>query len=115
MAHALVVYNPVSGSAADPDLWLGSVVHRACENYTVTVLPTRADMKPEEIFSAINNDIDLIIAAGAMALFDLCWALLQILNRIFLSGCYRWALAISSVGIWEFLTRIFSLIPCMSH
>ena len=64
MAHALVVYNPASGSAADPDLWLGSVVHRACEKYTVTVLPTRADMNPDEIFSAVNGDIDLIIAAG---------------------------------------------------
>jgi diacylglycerol kinase (ATP) len=64
MPHALVVYNPVSGSAADPDLWLGSVIHRACEKYTVTVLPTRADMRPEEILGAINNDIDLLIAAG---------------------------------------------------
>jgi diacylglycerol kinase (ATP) len=64
MPHALVVYNPVSGSGADPDLWLGSVIHRACEKYTVTVLPTRADMHPHEILGAINNDIDLLIAAG---------------------------------------------------
>ncbi|HEY9756915.1 MAG TPA: diacylglycerol kinase family protein [Oculatellaceae cyanobacterium] len=64
MPHALVVYNPASGSAADADLWLGSVIHRACEKYTVTVLPMRADTQPDEIFTTIKNDVDLIIAAG---------------------------------------------------
>ena len=64
MPHALVVYNPASGSAADADLWLGSVIHRACEKHTVTVLPMRADIKPEEIFSVVGHPLDLIIAAG---------------------------------------------------
>ncbi|MDR3614699.1 MAG: diacylglycerol kinase family protein [Candidatus Obscuribacterales bacterium] len=64
MAHALVVYNPVAGTAADPDLWLGTVVHRLAEKYTTTVFPTTAKMKPSEIFSAIKDDIDLVVAAG---------------------------------------------------
>ena len=64
MAHALVVYNPVAGTAADPDLWLGTVVHRLSKKYTTTVFPTTAAMKPEEIFGAIKDDLDLVVAAG---------------------------------------------------
>jgi diacylglycerol kinase (ATP) len=64
MPHALVVYNPAAGTAVDPDLWLGTVIHRACEKYTVTVFPTLSGMDPKEILNAIQDDIDLILAAG---------------------------------------------------
>jgi diacylglycerol kinase family enzyme len=64
MPHALLVYNPAAGSSADPDFWLGSVIHRACEKHTVTVLPMRKNTKQEELIAAISQDVDLIIAAG---------------------------------------------------
>ncbi len=64
MPHALLVYNPAAGTAVDPDLWLGAVVHRLCERYTLTVFPTRPEMNPKEILNAIKDDIDLFLAAG---------------------------------------------------
>ena len=63
-AHALIIYNPTAGTAVNPELWLGTVVHRLCERYVVSVLPTRSDMRPEELFQAISNPLDMIVAAG---------------------------------------------------
>lgn len=63
--HALVVYNPIAGTAVNADLWLGTVVHRLCQeaDYAVTVLPTRPGMDPQRLFP---NSIhpDLVVAAG---------------------------------------------------
>jgi len=62
--HALIIYNPIAGTAVDPALWLGAVVHRLCERYTVTVLPTQAGMRPNEIFDVLSDPLDLLVAAG---------------------------------------------------
>jgi diacylglycerol kinase family enzyme len=62
--HALIIYNPTAGTAVDPDLWLGTVVHRLCERYTVSVLTTRPNMRAEDIFEAISDPLDIIVAAG---------------------------------------------------
>ncbi|HEY9775620.1 MAG TPA: diacylglycerol kinase family protein [Planktothrix sp.] len=62
--HALIIYNPAAGTAVDPDLWLGMVVHRLCDRYTVTVLTTKRGMRPEDVFLAISDPLDLIVAAG---------------------------------------------------
>lgn len=62
--HALVIYNPIAGTAVNPDMWLGAVVHRLCEHYTVSVLTTHPGMTGEQLFNAIGDQIDLIVAAG---------------------------------------------------
>src|SRR6185369_10286840 len=64
--NALIIYNPTSSGAVQPDLWLGSVVHRLCEegDYAVTVLPIKAAMAPEDIFTRVGGKIDLLVAAG---------------------------------------------------
>ncbi|HEY9678275.1 MAG TPA: diacylglycerol kinase family protein [Drouetiella sp.] len=62
--HALLVYNPKAGSAADADLWLGPVIHKLNSKYIVTVLPTVRNMKPSDIVDAIGKPLDLVIAAG---------------------------------------------------
>jgi diacylglycerol kinase family enzyme len=62
--HALIIYNPTAGTAVDPELWLGTVVHRLCERYVVSVLPTQHGMKPADIFGMVNDNVDLIAAAG---------------------------------------------------
>lgn len=63
--HALLVYNPTAGSAVDSDFWLGTIIHKLCEqaDYAVTVIPTRPGMAAEELFDKINKP-DLIVAAG---------------------------------------------------
>ena len=62
--HALVVYNPVAGTAADADLWLGAIVHKLCSSYAVTVLATTAEMKPGGLLETIGRPLDLLVAAG---------------------------------------------------
>jgi len=62
--HALVVYNPVAGTAADADLWLGAIVHKLCSSYTVTVLATSAEMTPEGLLETVGKPLDLLVAAG---------------------------------------------------
>ncbi|MCC6981246.1 MAG: hypothetical protein IT343_23185 [Candidatus Melainabacteria bacterium] len=63
--HALVIYNPTAGTAVGPDLWLGAIVHRLCEeaDYAVTVMPTRPGMDLQEIFHHAPHP-DLVVAAG---------------------------------------------------
>ncbi|MGH9549044.1 MAG: acylglycerol kinase family protein, partial [Terriglobales bacterium] len=62
--HALIVYNPAAGTAVNPDLWLGTVVHRLCDQYTVSVLTTHPGMTGTDLFSAISDPLDLVVAAG---------------------------------------------------
>lgn len=62
--HALIIYNPVAGTAVAPDLWLGSVIHRLCDRYVVSVLATQSGMLPSDIFANFTDPIDLIVAAG---------------------------------------------------
>src|SRR5580700_8309348 len=62
--NALIVYNPTAGTAIDPELWLGAVVHRLCEKYVVSVVPTQPGMLPSELFEAVTSPLDLIVAAG---------------------------------------------------
>ncbi|HMX47990.1 MAG TPA: acylglycerol kinase family protein, partial [Candidatus Obscuribacter sp.] len=67
MKKVLIIYNPTSGSAAGPELWLGSVVHRLClDAGTVTVVSTIHGTTPENILpEGINpKNTDLIVAAG---------------------------------------------------
>lgn len=63
--HAIVVYNPIAGTAVGPDLWLGAIVHRLCEEagYAVTVMPTRPGMDLQEMFQHVPHP-DLVVAAG---------------------------------------------------
>ena len=63
-SRALIIYNPIAGTAVDPDLWLGSVVHRLCERYTVSVMATQPGMRSDELLARFNDPIDLIVAAG---------------------------------------------------
>lgn len=67
MKKVLIIYNPTSGSAAGPELWLGSVVHRLClDAGTVTVVSTTHGTTPENILPEDINprNTDLIVAAG---------------------------------------------------
>jgi len=61
---ALVVYNPAARSSADPDAWLGTVIHRLCDqsDFVVTVRATRPGMSSEELLSPATYD--LVLAAG---------------------------------------------------
>jgi diacylglycerol kinase (ATP) len=63
--RALVVYNPTARSAADPDLWLGAIVHRLCEesDCIVSIRATRPGLSPSDLISSVDN-IDLVVAAG---------------------------------------------------
>ncbi|HEY9785453.1 MAG TPA: diacylglycerol kinase family protein [Candidatus Obscuribacterales bacterium] len=63
--HALVVYNPAAGTAVNPDLWLGAIIHRLCEEaeYAVTVMPTRPGMEGRSLFANVSHP-DLVVAAG---------------------------------------------------
>jgi diacylglycerol kinase (ATP) len=63
--NALILYNPASGSAVDPDLWLGTLVHRLCEegDYVVSVLPIKTNLSHRDIFAS-HGHIDVLIAAG---------------------------------------------------
>lgn len=62
--HALIIYNPIAGAAINPDIWLGTLVHKLCEHYAVTVLPTSPNMSYGDLFHVISDPIDLIVAAG---------------------------------------------------
>lgn len=65
LKHAIVVYNPIAGTAVGPDLWLGAIVHKLCEEagFAVTVMPTKPGMQTEELFHNTPNP-DLVVAAG---------------------------------------------------
>ena len=61
---ALIAYNPSARTSADPDMWLGSVIHRLCDDsdYVVTVRATRPGMPSKELVAPGNYD--LVVAAG---------------------------------------------------
>lgn len=61
----LIVYNPSSGSAGDPSLWLGQVVNRLCKELPaiVNVMPTTLDMNHRDLLPHFAN-CDLVVAAG---------------------------------------------------
>jgi diacylglycerol kinase family enzyme len=63
--HALVVYNPTARSAAEPDLWLGAVVHRLCEqsDCVVSIRATRPGLAPADLISS-KDELDLVVVAG---------------------------------------------------
>ena len=69
---ALIVYNPAARSAADPDFWLGEVVHKLCEegDYTVTVRPTRSDSSPEELLTGL-------VRVGALVRAEHGWRVVE--------------------------------------
>lgn len=60
-----MVYNPTARSAAEPDLWLGAIVHRLCEesDCVVAIRATRPGLAPSELISSFEN-IDLVVVAG---------------------------------------------------
>jgi len=47
-------------------MWLGTAIHRLCadSDYLVTVLPTTAGMRTDELVAAVTAPLDLIVAAG---------------------------------------------------
>jgi diacylglycerol kinase family enzyme len=64
--QALLVYNPVARTAAEPDMWLGKIIHKLCEKseYIVTVFTTHPDTTHEDLIPLIKPPIELVIAAG---------------------------------------------------
>jgi diacylglycerol kinase (ATP) len=63
---ALLVYNPAARTAAEPDMWLGTIIHRLCEqsDYVVTVFPTTTGTTHKDLLPLINDHTDLVVAAG---------------------------------------------------
>jgi diacylglycerol kinase (ATP) len=63
--RALVVYNPTARSTSEPDLWLGAIVHRLCEqsDCVVSIRATRPGLAPEELLATFEN-VDLVVVAG---------------------------------------------------
>lgn len=63
---ALLIYNPTAGSAQGPQLWLGTCVHKLCQegNYATTVLSTNRDTTAQNIFAGHPEKPDLIVIAG---------------------------------------------------
>lgn len=63
---ALIVYNPASGAAVDPELWLGTIVHRLCEQgqYLVTVFATEPGSTSDHLFERVGKEFDIAVAAG---------------------------------------------------
>lgn len=64
--QALLVYNPVAKTAAEPDMWLGTIIHRLCEqsDYLVTVFATHPGMTHKDLVPFVNPPVDLVVAAG---------------------------------------------------
>lgn len=64
--HALIIYNPCSGSATDRDLWLGTIVDKLCtkHKWLLSVQATTADTSVVDIIKDFRLSVDLIIAAG---------------------------------------------------
>ncbi len=62
--RALIVYNPAARTSAEPDAWLGTLIHRLCDqsDFVVTVRATRPGMPSEELLAPATYD--LVIAAG---------------------------------------------------
>lgn len=63
---ALLVYNPAARTAAEPDMWLGTIIHRLCEqsDYVVTVFPTTPGTTHKDLLPLIDDRTDLVVAAG---------------------------------------------------
>jgi diacylglycerol kinase (ATP) len=66
MLKVLIIYNPVAGSAAGPELWLGACIHRFCSTgkYIVTTLATRKETTPDNLLMTTGTAFDMIVAAG---------------------------------------------------
>jgi diacylglycerol kinase (ATP) len=64
--QALVIYNPMSGSALDLDTRLGAIVRRLCEgsSYVANVRPLKSRMTPQELLAPVLGPFELIIAVG---------------------------------------------------
>ncbi len=66
MRKVLIIYNPVAGSAAGPELWLGACIHRLCNNgrNLVMTMGTRKETTPDNLFETTGTAFDTIVAAG---------------------------------------------------
>src|SRR6516162_2408182 len=64
--QALVIYNPSSLGQSSPEMWLGEIVHRLCNEggYNVSVLATQANMSHDSLDRQRLRASDLIVAAG---------------------------------------------------
>lgn len=64
--QALLVYNPAARTAAEPDMWLGSIVHRLCEqcDFMVTVFPTHPETRHTDLVALVKSPVELVVAAG---------------------------------------------------
>lgn len=66
MPKALVIYNPMAGSASGPELWLGLVVHKLCTagGFHVKTVSTTRQSTPENLLIGLDEPFDIIVAAG---------------------------------------------------
>lgn len=66
LKQALVVYNPAARTAAHPDLWLGPIVHRLCDqcDVLVTTYPTRPERTYKDLIALLHPQLSVVIAAG---------------------------------------------------
>jgi len=67
--NALLVYNPLAGSAVAPDSWLGEILHKLCStgDHIVTTLATTPTFTSDVLLALLEGDgssFDLLIAAG---------------------------------------------------
>lgn len=64
--HILLIYNPAAKTAAEPDNWLGTVIHRLCEetDSIVTIRATRPGSTEADVLSNLDTPLDMVIAAG---------------------------------------------------
>lgn len=64
--HVLVIYNPSAKAAADPDNWLGVIIHRLCEesDCIVTIRATRPDLDGATLLGGLDIPLNMVIAAG---------------------------------------------------
>ncbi len=63
---ALIIYNPVAGTAHDIDICLGATIHKLCEQatYIAEVFATQPSLLINEILKARVGSIDLIVVIG---------------------------------------------------
>jgi len=64
--QALLVYNPAAKTAAEPDMWLGTIIHKLCEqsDYVVTVFPTHPETTHKDLIPLVSPPVELVVAAG---------------------------------------------------
>ncbi len=62
---AYLIYNPLSGSASSPELWLGQVVHSLCAvGYEVATIALTGAVHSDAIVERLKQGCDLLVAAG---------------------------------------------------